>query len=87
MTRGEPMTLRTKIIGLLLFCYSSFNLYTWYSEGVIYGGHSINRPISYHAEPGFFTLLAIISVSGFLLSGPGMLLVLYKRPFDKTKIK
>jgi|HubBroStandDraft_5_1064220.scaffolds.fasta_scaffold103642_1 hypothetical protein len=79
------MTFRAKIGGPLLFCYSSFNLYTWYSEGIIYGGRSVSRAISYHTEPGFFTLLAIISVLGFLLFGPGMLLVLYKRPFDKSK--
>lgn len=72
------MSLKTVIVGVVLFCYSGFNLYRWYSTGNFYASHNGEFAINYHDHPGYFTFLAILNTVTFLLFGIGMLVALYK---------
>ena len=49
------MSLKTVIVGVVLFCYSGFNLYRWYSTGNFYASHNGEFAINYHDHPGYFT--------------------------------
>ncbi|MHC2253824.1 hypothetical protein ACVILK_003516 [Bradyrhizobium embrapense] len=80
--RARPITLKTAIIGLVLFCYSGFNLYRWFSTGNFYASHNGELAINYHDHPGYFVLLATLNTATFLLFGVGMLVAFYRRLAD-----
>ncbi|MBR0751546.1 hypothetical protein JQ604_05065 [Bradyrhizobium jicamae] len=76
--QAPRITLKTAIVGLVLFCYSGFNLFRWYSTGNFYASHNGELAINYHDHPGYFVFLAALNVGAFLLFGVGLLMAAYK---------